>query len=658
MSGDNAFRPVETRVGPDGALYVCDWLNPVIGHYQASYRDPRRDRSHGRIWRVTAKGRPLVQKPQLASKDAAALVSSLRSKERWERDNAKFALYRMDAAPVLAAAQTALARALTEGDTRLMYELSGVFAAHETPSPEIIARLMASPDFRERAWATHLVGIWANKLESPLSLLQKAVADEHPRVRLEAVVACAWLPAKEAAAALKTATLAIDKPTDAAILHALTQCIHSLAPQWRPALASGQLDFEGRYQALALVLTAVGDTTMFPEVRNLIASGKLSAAHREALLKMMVDVGSPAEAAYALGQSPDSSTVMAAVLDAARKVSGTGYGALVQELLESSVPASRILGCKIIAAVGAEKAELASKVETLLARESAATAERIAAMAALAKVRGKAALTDILKFTENPDPALKIGALAAVAPVDPAAVAKRSLPLLDQTRSSKDVAELLAPLLSQKTGSAALAKAFQEEKPSAETAKRTLQWLSESGRDDAALRDALTRAAGLKSASTEYNEALVKQWVADAAARGDSRLGETVFKAAQTTCLTCHKVGNEGGILGPELSAIGRAMTPEMIVESVLWPKRQVKEGYMLTQITTKDGQVQQGYKASETPETLTLKDLAGNPTAPILKSRIASRSDAGSLMPDGLMAPLSEKDQLNLFKYLFELGK
>jgi len=99
-------------------------------------------------------------------------------------------------------------------------------------------------------------------------------------------------------------------------------------------------------------------------------------------------------------------------------------------------------------------------------------------------------------------------------------------------------------------------------------------------------------------------------------------------------------------------------MTPEMIVESVLWPKRQVKEGYMLTQITTKEGLVQQGYKAAETQETLTLKDLAGNPTAPILKTRIATRSDAGSLMPDGLMALLGEKDQLNLFKYLFELGK
>jgi hypothetical protein len=41
-------------------LYACDWFNAVIGHYQASYADPRRDRSHGRIWRITAKGLPYL----------------------------------------------------------------------------------------------------------------------------------------------------------------------------------------------------------------------------------------------------------------------------------------------------------------------------------------------------------------------------------------------------------------------------------------------------------------------------------------------------------------------------------------------------------------------------------------------------------------------
>ena len=39
LAGGKEFRPVETRVGPEGAIYVADWLNPVIGHYQASYRE-------------------------------------------------------------------------------------------------------------------------------------------------------------------------------------------------------------------------------------------------------------------------------------------------------------------------------------------------------------------------------------------------------------------------------------------------------------------------------------------------------------------------------------------------------------------------------------------------------------------------------------------
>ena len=49
--------------GPDGALYVVDWFNPLVGHMQYSLRDPRRDKTHGRVWRITAKGRPLLARP-------------------------------------------------------------------------------------------------------------------------------------------------------------------------------------------------------------------------------------------------------------------------------------------------------------------------------------------------------------------------------------------------------------------------------------------------------------------------------------------------------------------------------------------------------------------------------------------------------------------
>ncbi|MEM9018360.1 MAG: hypothetical protein AAGC68_15205, partial [Verrucomicrobiota bacterium] len=62
FSEHGSFRPVEIRIGPDGAIYVADWYNPIIGHYQASLRHPDRDEEHGRIWRITAKGRDL-QRP-------------------------------------------------------------------------------------------------------------------------------------------------------------------------------------------------------------------------------------------------------------------------------------------------------------------------------------------------------------------------------------------------------------------------------------------------------------------------------------------------------------------------------------------------------------------------------------------------------------------
>ena len=62
-SNHRAFRPIDIRLGPDGALYIADWYNPIIQHGEVDFRDPRRDQVHGRIWRLTAKGRPLSEMP-------------------------------------------------------------------------------------------------------------------------------------------------------------------------------------------------------------------------------------------------------------------------------------------------------------------------------------------------------------------------------------------------------------------------------------------------------------------------------------------------------------------------------------------------------------------------------------------------------------------
>lgn len=654
MAGGNEFRPVETRVGPDGAIYVCDWLNPVIGHYQASYRDPRRDRSHGRIWRVTAKGRPLLGKPTLGAMTAAERIARLASTERWERDAAKFALFRMAKGEVLAAAEAALKEEKSAG---FLYELSGVFAAHETASPEIVARLMASADFRDRAWAARLVGIWGDKLEDPLGLLEKAVADDHPRVRLEAVVACAWLPRNLGPAAVVLATRVLDRPMDPPLNHALTLCIHALAPQWKPALAAGTLDFGKRFHALARVLTTVGDAGITTKVRELLGAGNLPENARESLLAVLVQFGTPEDAEFAIAQAPDSQAVMDALVAAAWRSPEAAYGGGLQSLLASPHRAAHVAACRIVAASGKDWGT-AGRIAQLLADPASPSPVRAAALGAVAKLRGKEALPDLLGFSASEDPLLRDAALAAAAPLDPAAVAARSVDLLATAKSTAEVAPLMAPLLGQQGGPELLAKAIGVAKLPVESARLALQWMAGSGRDDAVLRDALSGAAGIVPAVPDHSEDLVKRLVSESNARGDATRGAAFYAKAQATCAACHKVDGQGGILGPDLSAIGRAMTPEVIVESVLWPKRQVKEGYLLTQVTTKDGQTLQGYVAEESDAFLTLKDLAGVAGSPIAKADIATRSDTGTLMPEGLTAWMNEQQRLDLLRYLFELGK
>jgi mono/diheme cytochrome c family protein len=233
-STDKSFRPVDVSIGPDGALYVADWCVPVIGHYQASYADPRRDRRHGRIWRVTATGRATVKPPQLAGLAPAQLLEHLRSPERWTRHQAKRLLADAPSDAVLPAADAWVAALPTGavGD-RQRFEAIGVFEAHESPRPALLTTLLAAEDPRLRAYATRVVGAWADRLPDALKLLAERIVDPHPRVRVEAIVACARIPKAES---VEVAARALASPRDRYIDYALAQAVRALKPQWKPAI--------------------------------------------------------------------------------------------------------------------------------------------------------------------------------------------------------------------------------------------------------------------------------------------------------------------------------------------------------------------------------------------------------------------------------------
>jgi len=235
-SSDKSFRPVDVSSGPDGALYVADWCTPVIGHYQASYADPGRDRRHGRIWRLTATGRATVKPPVLAGQTPARLLEHLRSSERWVRGQVHRLLADAPSEVVLPAADAWVATLPVGavGD-RLRFEALSVFEAHESPRPVLLATVLAAEDARLRAYATRVVGAWADRLPDALKLLGERIVDAHPRVRLEAIVACSRIAKPES---IKVAVRALASPHDRFIDYALTQTARALLPQWKPVLAS------------------------------------------------------------------------------------------------------------------------------------------------------------------------------------------------------------------------------------------------------------------------------------------------------------------------------------------------------------------------------------------------------------------------------------
>jgi mono/diheme cytochrome c family protein len=224
ISSSKAFRPVDVSVGPDGALYACDWFNAVIGHYQASYADPRRDRSHGRIWRLTAKGLPTVKQPDLISMSEHDLFAQLGSPERWTRYQARRLLFYRPTGKVAVAADTFISKDRPE--TQLL-EVLGVLQSHTLVRAALLDTLQSSGDFRMRAYAARVAGEWAIRLPDAQARLAKAIADPHPRVRLEAVVALSHVGGQ---ASLRNALGAVGQPADKFLDYALRQTVRHLAP--------------------------------------------------------------------------------------------------------------------------------------------------------------------------------------------------------------------------------------------------------------------------------------------------------------------------------------------------------------------------------------------------------------------------------------------
>jgi len=198
-STDKNFRPVDMEFAPDGSLYFIDWHNVLIGHMQHNARDPLRDHSHGRVYRVTYPSRPLVKPAKVFGATIDELLDNLKLPEYRTRYRTRRELRGRSADDVLAKLKPWVAR-LDKNDARYEHhvlEALWVSWGLNKVDNDLLNQMLTAKDFRARAAAVKVLRYAGHQIYNQAALLLKAVQDENPRVRLEAFVAASWLSPEE-----------------------------------------------------------------------------------------------------------------------------------------------------------------------------------------------------------------------------------------------------------------------------------------------------------------------------------------------------------------------------------------------------------------------------------------------------------------------------
>jgi putative heme-binding domain-containing protein len=165
--------------------------------------------------------------------------------------------------------------------------------------------------------------------------------------------------------------------------------------------------------------------------------------------------------------------------------------------------------------------------------------------------------------------------------------------------------------------------------------------------DAAAKKSLLFRRKVLEIAPEKFQEfALVHT--------GDARRGKALFHDLKGIgCIRCHRIDGQGGDIGPDLAGIHAKYPRAFIIESVLYPSKQILDGYQQVLFETKDDEDLSGIVRSETPDEITIVDSSGAKRV-LKKSNLKSRKVSQiSLMPEGLQGGLSLAEFSDLISYV-----
>ena len=722
QTADATFRPIDVKLGPDGALYIADWSNPIINHGEVDFRDPRRDHEHGRIWRLSRKGGTAVKWESLVAKPSTALAPHLASESAWDREQANqiliHRLHGLYETKDYAAEAQAAGKKLTEAQRTVLalsdwarknpepLNLLSVFRifaeenaieephleiplvilplAHKTEDPNVLASILGikGRSFMRVLGLSFLKQLkevqeklrkddeltggktWVSRPDMDYwKVFEKGIRSQHPRVRVEAMRAIARIPIIESASLILDAAINAPKD-DPQYEFAAWLSINDLAEVWTEAVLAGKWKIEGREKQLEFALDALDAARSGPVIAALLKQRPITRDGAGPWIELIGRGGGKAElqqlferVAKSDFEQPALVRAMNALAAAARLRNFRPDGTIMPlvDLLYASLSDTRAAAARL---AGLWKLpEAAPHLQSLA--KGPDNEDRAAAFEGLRSLGGEPAIAVLRKLVRSGIPPVPPDAIVVLAQLQPAAAIAEIPAVLGAIKSAPELLATWRGIFQSKEATDLLAKNFPANLPPA-AITAALRAARELGRKGDRLVAKLAPLAGESLAN------VVPADFADLAARakkdGDPVAGEALYRRTASACVACHAIGGAGGKLGPDLTSIGASAPADYIIESILNPAAKVKEGYHAFAFAMKDGSEAIGIPTRETPQEQFIRTVAGEqglPKANIVSKKIAEGGASGaSLMPAGLTAAWTDRERLNLYAFLMELGR
>ena len=664
---DPKYVAVDLQYGPDGAVYFIDWYDMQHCH---NPNTERWDRSNGRIYRMQWQATYKPVKVDLTKKTDLELVELQSHKNQWYARTARRLLSERyvewmsrNGEPRDRNARERLVEAMKAGSTsklnlNLLWMAKGIDLIEEP----FALQALRNPDEFVRGWT---VQFCAELLMAKPAVMQELVRlakeDPSPVVRRYLASAIQRVPDDFAWQLIETLAQRSEDKDDRNIPYLVW---HSMATQWSggahapsrvtvgaPADRSvaredeprGRGSFQPRAAALPTLdsALAIAQQTMLPQLAEWIhwfAATQEGEALNRVVTSLQGLEGEPLHRRLAglwLAMEPRANVPMPA-----------SWKALAPGLYSSSQPEVQRLAEKLAAAFG--DATAFPRLRETLTNTQADKAARQHAFAVLNRAQDRASMPVFVKLLD--DSSFRAPAINLLARFDDTEISAALLKRFTNFAAADRTAALQA-LTSRPSFALALLDAVAA---------------GQLSRDQLTAFH-ITRLLNLKNA--EVDKRVTAAWgrIQKSSAEKQAQIAklEKVFNEAplwafnagagrqhfQKLCMSCHRLGNEGTQLGPELTGAGKHGV-RYYLENVIDPNAVIGTDFQMTSVETKDGETLSGLKVNETGSALTLRTTTGETIVP--KSGITSRRlGEQSLMPEGLLESLSEREQIELLKFL-----